>query len=438
MRTHLDSDPRLERTIHRVVHPRHGIIRRIAEMPVFPDTPNLFIANAIMVNAMHFRVGLGGVREHPKLSSGAGLSRSECLWAVVGEAIERYSGSIYFDDDLRTATADELGADAVAVDDFVLYDEEQYETSGFPFCRYDRTLPRRWTKGRRLLTDEAIWVPAQMVWLGYGMIFPHENVVQNVSTGLAAGDSLEGAIFTGLREAVERDAFVSHWLLREPGVRISLSAEQIDSFPPGFAGLVRSPHAELVLRRMDNEFGIPVVCGILQDRISGAVAVGAACHPALRSAIYKATLEAWHTRYWGLELVHYRPGKLRPEEVSTFERHVRFYRDPENLEHIEFLLDGPAEPVDLADRYDGDRAAANRRMATALKAAGYDVITLELTTADVADLGLHVARVFVPGLQPIYCGTEVINMDRKRLGRFAQNLGRTGPVDINLAPHPFP
>src|SRR5262249_7739115 len=118
-RSHPLCDPRLVETIDKLVNPRHGIVRQIIEMPVFPDTPPLFVANTIMVNPMHFRTGGDPVREHVTGSSGAGLGRSECVWAAIGEAIERYSGSIYFDEDLLTATADELGGDAVAVDDFV-------------------------------------------------------------------------------------------------------------------------------------------------------------------------------------------------------------------------------------------------------------------------------------------------------------------------------
>jgi ribosomal protein S12 methylthiotransferase accessory factor len=437
-RSHTLCDPRLVETINKLVNPRHGIVRHIAEMPAFPDTPPLFVANTVMVNPIHFRTGPDAAREHVTGSSGAGLGRSECLWAAIGEAIERYSGSIYFDDDLLIATADELGTDAVAVDDFVLYGEEQYEAPSFPFARFKPELSRRWARGVRLLTGEPVLVPAQMVWLGYTMQAPHEYLLQSVSSGLGTGNSLENAIFAGLREVIERDAVLSHWLLRVPGRRITLSADQIALFPEGFGSLVDSPHAEVVLRLLENEFSIPVAFAIVQDRISRHIAIGAACHPELVSAICKATVEAWHTRYWALELERSKSGKLAPEDVTTFSAHVRYYRDPDHIENVEFLLNGAAHPVALTERFDGDFAAANRRMAMLLKEAGYDVIVIDVTTADVAEVGLHVARVLVPGLQPLYSGMGARSTDPKRLRKVARHLNRGEPIEINSAPHPFP
>lgn len=434
---HPVRDVRLSETISALVSARHGMIRTLYEIPNPSDSPPIHVGFALMAPPRHFRQGIGNgmlmAETHP--ATGAAQTRTECLWATIGEAIERYAGSIYFDDELITASARELGSTAVPVEKFVLYGEEQYQDPTCQYARFDPDFKRRWSPGTHFLSGEQKWMPAQMIWLGYTLIDRREHLQQGVSTGLAAGQNTDDAIFGGLREMVERDAFVCHWLLKRPGQRIALSNAQMNRFPDGFKSLLNNEHAEITLRILDNEFSIPVVLAVSREKLTDKVALGAACHPDMALAIYKAVIEVWHTRQWSQSLEHRATEKLTMEAVKSFNDHVLFYRYPENFTYAEFLLGGDSEPVDLGELFHGSSRQGALDIAHTLAAHGFETYWHDITTADIASLGLHVVRVFVPGLQPLYCGPAPT--DRKRLAQVAQRWGVSSET-LNVFPHPFP
>ena len=77
---------------------------------------------------------------------------------------------------------------------------------------------------------------------------------------------------------------------------------------------------------------------------------------------------------------------------------------------------------------------------TAVAATGNDVVLCDLTTPDVADLGLAVARVVVPGLHPLQMGHGNRALGGRRLHAVPDLLGspRAGFDGDNPYPHPFP
>ena len=63
-----------------------------------------------------------------------------------------------------------------------------------------------------------------------------------------------------------------------------------------------------------------------------------------------------------------------------------------------------------------------------------------LTSPDIRDLGLTVARSLVPGYHPLYMGHRLRALGGRRLWEVPQRLGREQPQSggSNPAPHPYP
>ena len=102
----------------------------------------------------------------------------------------------------------------------VLYDDEQYIDSTFPFTRYELSQPIHWSVGRWLDDNTRTAVPALATFLG----FPaprSERFAQATSNGLAAGGTLEHATLSAIYELIERDAFMLFWLSGRPGTRVA-------------------------------------------------------------------------------------------------------------------------------------------------------------------------------------------------------------------------
>ena len=76
-----------------------------------------------------------------------------------------------------------------------------------------------------------------------------------------------------------------------------------------------------------------------------------------------------------------------------------------------------------------------------IAATGHRPLLCELTTPDVAELGLTVVRAVVPGYHPLVCGHRHRALGGRRLWEVPQRLGHPGisaQRNDNPLPHPYP
>jgi ribosomal protein S12 methylthiotransferase accessory factor len=70
-----------------------------------------------------------------------------------------------------------------------------------------------------------------------------------------------------------------------------------------------------------------------------------------------------------------------------------------------------------------------------------NVIACDLTTSDIAELGLHAVRIVIPGMHPLHMGHQNRCLGGRRLYDVPRTLGlrriTLRPPD-NPHPHPFP
>jgi ribosomal protein S12 methylthiotransferase accessory factor len=90
----------------------------------------------------------------------------------------------------------------------------------------------------------------------------------------------------------------------------------------------------------------------------------------------------------------------------------------------------------------GDPESDLRKVLSILDKRGFDVLVVDLTTPDVRELGLHVVRVLIPGLQPLHGDHCYPFLGGKRLYEVPCRLGlRNNPLredKVFKLPHPFP
>jgi ribosomal protein S12 methylthiotransferase accessory factor len=179
-----------------IIAQRFRWIRRI----VAPDAPG-FVFFGGELNAADF--GLSGYDQTASLS-GKGVSASEAFAGCVGEGIEHLSRLEWGDEHLVRGT-------------FETVDHRLAEKSLFEIGRlagYDPRLETPeldWMQGRRISDGAAVLVPASLCIRrrdpSKGMGIPSA-----ISTGCAAGRSIEAATLTALLELIERDAVALWWM----------------------------------------------------------------------------------------------------------------------------------------------------------------------------------------------------------------------------------
>lgn len=394
----------------------------------------------------------------------------ECFWGghtpgyrsstEVGllEGLERFAGMRARGRRTSVVAAfDDLGDQALDPRVCGLYTEEFHREAGVRPFSPSRPIP--WVWGWSLRDRRPLLVPEILVY--YHAPGGLENrFVQESSNGCASGGSLEEAIYFGLMEAVERDAFLLAWYGR-------LALPELDgrssSRPQTRAMVDRLEMYGYRARFFDTRisFPIPVVTAVA-ERIDGGP--GRLCFGAGASLDPEAALWAGLCEI-ATDAVNL-PSRTAREErrlramAEDFDRvrvlhdHPLLYGLPEMAPYADFLLrrdrpDGPGEPAPPARLAEGSIAPSDdlgedlRRCVDALAADGFDVVVVDQTMPEQRASGLHTASVLVPGLLPIDFGwrrQRALTMPRLRTAPRAAGLREHDlrAEDLNPAPHPFP
>ncbi len=126
-----------------------------------------------------------------------------------------------------------------------------------------------------------------------------------------------------------------------------------------------------------------------------------------------------------------------PRRVTKMEDHALLYADPRMASAFAFLGDARYE-WPAARRLDAPDAL--RQLLQHFGDCGQDVLYVNLTPRDLAPLGLHAARVILPGFQPIWFGDGERRMGGRRVldapVLFGQSDVPATFKSLNALPHP--
>ncbi len=384
-----------------------------------------------------------------ELNGGGAGDPRQARAAAIGETVERYSGAYVDVDALRWATAADLaaaGVDHVRPDELTLLSAEQLADPACPFEPFTATTPLCWLTGYELADGHPVAVPAQLVNLVNG-VFGDVAIGYSTSNGMACGCTWEEAVVSGLLELVERDAFTATWYGRLSLRRIEVaSSPQLRRF---FADHVDPTGLDVSLIDLSQLVDVPVVLAVVRNPGSGVapLALGAAASASPLTAVRKAVIEAFQTRTWAK--AEQREGTvidpaLGFDQVKDFDDHVRLSLHPRAIEAAAFL-DASTEvvPLDALPAVPGDTPGAIVQEVTdRLRRQGVRAIACDVTSPDVAEGGLVVAKVFSPQLNPLDSGYATRLLGGHRLRHRAYDVGLLpAPLtsaDLNPWPHPFP
>jgi ribosomal protein S12 methylthiotransferase accessory factor len=447
-----------------LVDDRNGVITSLSRFDHHEDIPRRLISVHAHVSNMR--------RLSPwstdSTTAGTSFESEEgARRAAIGEAVERYCGNIIQPGLLRRASWRELaeeGEYALDPDSVVLFSDQQYAAAGFPFTRFTADLETYWIAGRSLTHDRPAWLPASLSYANWH-VGPYEAtppITNLYYAGIAAGPDLEFAITSALQEIVERHATMVWWSNAQP-------LPSIREFPPDLAALWHGAAAEAGQRAwlipLPNEFGIPVMAGVVEHTRERLFTAGFAARSDPREAALKAWAEALTLQDGARNLDQpaggYRQSVERGEVTDRYikpwradRRYLDDYRpdfrdvvdlmcqlqiflDPRAAERVRPWVDTPAGPRldDIAPMPDGSL----RGYRQAIESRGFEIFYADLTTRDVASTGLRVVRVLVPGLIGNFTAAFPYQ-GKGRLREAAVELGwRSAPIaeaDINLFPLP--
>jgi ribosomal protein S12 methylthiotransferase accessory factor len=446
MHSHPEEEPArgvpLERLKH-LVSPLLGICRDLTRLPSRPGEPRVSHYGAELA-----RMGPRAAHQTRDSCCGTGYTDEVAQAAALGEVAETWCAGCMDPERVRLATWRELSREHAALEPerFALYSERQHQTPGFPYHPFTRDTPVGWVEGWSLVRRAPVWVPASRVYLPYEHLPGEPSIGFQCSTGLAAGGSLAQAILSGLCEDFERDAFTLFWLDELPARRVHLEGSRLwRRFEAHFA----VPGYEYRIYDVTNDLGVPTALVLLiSPSAHGELYVaGAASRPRWDQAVEKALLETVQGRPYVLYQLKKEPDWQPGPDFSNvvdFAAHGRLYTSAREL--VPVLL-GMEERVtahvplaSLPRLGGGDLLGDIAWLAGRLAERGYEAVVMDLTTPDMASLGLSVVRVLTPELQPLHGDHHHPHLGGERVREVPVRLGVRSPHEpprINPYPHPF-
>ncbi len=444
LRSRSSSNPLVTiRKAKRLVDEKTGIIRALYESPSEPDSPQVFGYGTLLANTTQY-----GFAHSGSVNGSTSIIRERAIAGAIGEAVERYSAAVTPDDELVYASYREMHGCALDPRTLVLYSEQQYSRPKFKYIPFHEEIPLRWTFGYSLTREATIFVPAFAVFIPYQRIGDEPPFVQLITTGLACGNSLEEAIFSGICEVVERDATMRMWLRGVTLPRLNCSTGGNALVYETLARFKRSKY-DIHLIDVMTDVTIPAVVAVAVKRMgngpSTVFASSANLNP--QQAVVGALDELAQCIIWIKSLMQKHTAESLPalDQLSSIEDHVLWASRSDRLKHVNFVFDSSIQHniEDISNEATEDIHQNIRICVDKLAEIGLEVIVVDITPSDIREVGLHVVRVIIPGAQPLYFGSGLERIASRTLNdNFLQKDGvaqlRKKRPQINFTPHPFP
>ena len=360
---------------------------------------------------------------------------------AVGEGLERYSAGIFNPSGFVRGSLSSLGDAAVDPRSLPLHSAREYELGEGEIFPYRPDLEIDWVEGAELTTGRRRYVPAIAVHLPYRAPRRVEMLQNLVSTGWAAGSNLAHAIRAGLFEAIERDAVTIFWYNR-------LIAPTLDwrTLPPGPARTILEGMAgqdiEVIAKDITTDIGVPAILLLGRTTMSGRPVALTACRAGLDWSSCFLGVAQELAQVFTLYRVKPAIGE-EPDETAILRDpwdFGRYYCYASRVGLLDFIREGPVVPVDLQENEQMNDAAVVDHVAKRLDAVDLTAIAVNATPIDVAQCGVTVARVVVPGLQPLSFSTTLRHLGGRRVYEAPVRMGlRSTPLaEDELNPHPVP
>lgn len=378
---------------HRALPPEETLSRIDSKMPAAGITRVADITNLDRIGIPVFS-SIRPMAENGAISvyNGKGATPTEAKVSAMMEGIERYSGEVK-EREILISRFSELKKEHSALDPRELILPEGADP--------DSDIP--WVSGYDIMNDEEILVPANAVF--HPLAHSYRLLFRTNTSGLASGNELEEAIFHGLAEVIERDAWTMVEATRNTGPIIQnvgdgLAGDLLEKFSQA--------QVDVYLKDITSDIGIPTCAAVSDDvklKDPTLLTTGMGTHTCAVVAVLRALTEVAQSR---LTQIH---GAREDTTVADFRKQIGYDRTKRLNKHW-FDTSKTRDFAEIKSQDNVDFLDDIKHMTGRLEEAGLNrAIIVDLTREEI---GVPVVRVIVPGL-------EISAVDSERVGKRVKN-----------------
>ena len=429
-----------------ILNSESGLVKDYFNLPPYNDEPKLFhlTAELNLTEPTRSFETTSSVDDPLGVVGGSSLDKERALGKVAGEAVERYCllpGEVPSEYRAFNSLSSHFAMDPNSI------------AAGTGRVTPDRhALEIEWISGLTLKPARVCLIPSQLVFVPH--IFRDDEVIIRppISTGAASGITLEDALYRGLCEVIERDAFMVSWLrqlrLKKliPTTNLNRNSEAVIFQLTMEASLRYQLIPEFFLLPNDVEL-FTVLCALKDvTGVGPAVTIGAKTSCDLSNALLGSLEEAHQMRPWMRNLLEEESTDAKPNASlpRTIRERARFWLAHEQAQYLFSWLSQCQDEIE-ADTLPFIRSDVSLvELVDAIQAQGATVYAVDLSSKlgmlSTSGVFMKAVKVIVPEYQPLYLTEELQDYAWQRLDSAENRLNveallsasQTSPV-----PHPF-
>ncbi|OQA65808.1 MAG: YcaO-like family protein [Candidatus Diapherotrites archaeon ADurb.Bin253] len=283
----------------------------------------------------------------------------------------------------------------------------------------------KWVEATNLQGGSKVLVPAQLVYVDFD--FTNEPMIRpRVSTGAAANESLEKALYSGIMENIERDSYMISYLSKKQLPKINL-----EKGFPDINNYFKRYLLDLQVFETTTDLEIPSFMCLNIDRtgLGPAISVGLNASVNPREGILGSIKESQQVRQWirNLWIQKANPKNYSKEDVKEIEDRGFYWYDLAKIKELDYLLN----PQSLKDIQEIKPPKTKEELQDKLRKNGIDTYYVDLTHPVFKDAGFFVVRVIQPQLHPLFLDESFPCYHSDRLNK------ELNGKEVNRFLHPF-
>jgi len=410
------------------------IVKTANKLASYNDEPKLYRY------AINFKDKFDSENSEEAGAAGISFNKKRALLKVLGETVERYSLSGNNNKKFIKESyenLDNLHKSIISLEEITSFSKGKSQIEKLKKTKIN------WVKGKSLISDENVLIPAQLIYVPYVYQYSEPTLRFLISTGAAAGSSLEGALYRGICEVIERDAFMIHYLNKLSSPRIDLSSIGSGVINNILRSLKRYK-LEINVFDLTTDLQVPVFAAITIDRtgFGSSISVGLKAGFDIEEDIIGAIEESLMVRSWVRDkFIYMDPNYKRTGKIVSVEDRAHFWFPVTAMKHIDFWLKSKNfKKIDISHKKNSDINDLKKIIKFLMK-KNIEAFYVNIADKKVTKYGFSVIKAVIPKLQPLYLDERDSYLKSERLFNVPIRMGflqtPRRKEQLNKIPHPF-